>query len=281
MDLVNGAAIALFNVLLIPLEALGDEFSLVVTSGVFGILALYVFKHISYQKGIKGTKNRIKGHLIEIRIYQDDLVVVARSVVKILMRNFQYLGLNFGPFVPLAIPFVIVASQMVVRYGFDPIPVEEPGRQYLAGQGVTLEVELEPEAVGGLQVILPEGLRALSPLTRTRSDGRAFQEFVATAEGEWDVRLVLADGTEVVKKVYTGEHVPRAMQPERVSSFWSAWLWPAEDTLAGTSITRVAIVYPERELAYMPDGPFGIIITLIVASMAFGFAMLKPLGVQI
>jgi len=285
MNLINRTANALFDLALVPFEAVGAEFSLVMTSGIFGVLALIAFKHISWQKGIKGTKDRIKGHLIEIRIYQDDLVVVAASVCKILMRNFQYMALNFGPFVPLAIPFVLVAAQMVTRYGFAPVQLQDPAALTLAGQGNLLQIEMAPghEAeVSELEVLLPEGLRAVSPVVRTRTDGRAFQEFVAVDSGGWDVIIKLGDGTQVTKRIFTGDVEARALQPERVSSFWSAWLWPAEDTLAASpALAHVSFTYPERELAYMPDGPFGVLLALLVASMAFGAAVMKPLGVQI
>ena len=81
---------------------------------------------MSAQRRIKAAKNKIKGHLIEIRIYQDDLAIVGRAIVKVLLRNFQYLGLNLLPFVPLSIPFVIVLAQLVVRYGYAPAAVHGP-----------------------------------------------------------------------------------------------------------------------------------------------------------
>ena len=79
MDAINGFVTKLFNLVLIPLEWMGDELALIVISGVFGVLALIVFKHISNQKGIKKAKDKIKGHMIAIRIYQDDLWVVTRE----------------------------------------------------------------------------------------------------------------------------------------------------------------------------------------------------------
>ena len=55
MNAINGALTALFDLVLKPLEAIGPEFSLTVVSGVFGVLALVIFKYISWQKGIKAT----------------------------------------------------------------------------------------------------------------------------------------------------------------------------------------------------------------------------------
>ncbi|MEL6906100.1 MAG: hypothetical protein AAFP22_11875, partial [Planctomycetota bacterium] len=143
MNAVNRAVTTLFDVLLTPLEAIGDEFALIVVSGVFGVLALVIFKQISWQKGIKATKDKIKAHLIEIRIYQDDLGVVAKAIGKILLRNLQYVTLNFGPFIPLAVPFAFVAAQLVVRYGFEPAPVQQTSALVAAGDGQTLIIEGE------------------------------------------------------------------------------------------------------------------------------------------
>ena len=161
MNSVNRGLTKLFDVSLVPLEALGMELSLILASGIFGVLALIVFKHISSQKGIKRAKDKIKGHMIEIRLYQDDLGIVSKAIGKVLLRNFQYLGFNFAPFVPLAIPFVFVVAQMVVRYGFDPTPVHAEAAPLLAGQGTTLRVELTEARrsdIANLEIVLPEGV---------------------------------------------------------------------------------------------------------------------------
>ena len=285
MDALNRILTATFDALLSPLELLGVVFSLVLVSAVFGVLALIAFKHISWQKGIRAVKDRIKGHMIAIRIYQDDLGVVSRSIAGVLGRNAQYLGLNFGPFVPLAIPFVFVVAQMVVRYGFEPVPVHADPGALLAGQGTTVQVELVPERareVAGLTLELPDGVRAVSPLVRVPSEGRAFVEVVATQPGAHDLTFALADGTRETKRLVAGDESERLMQPERVRSPWLAMLWPAEASFDGDSaFQRIAFVYPESDLGWLPGGPVGVLIVFVVASMAFGFVMLKPLGVSI
>jgi hypothetical protein len=82
MDALNRITTKVFDVLLTPFELLGVELSLILISGLFGIVALLVFKQISWQKGIKGVKDKIKGDMIDIRIYQDDLGVVGGSVAR-------------------------------------------------------------------------------------------------------------------------------------------------------------------------------------------------------
>jgi hypothetical protein len=82
--------------------------------------------------------------------------------------------------------------------------------------------------------------------------------------------------------VTAGEEPQRLMQPERVSSFFSSWLWPAEPTFAAESpIGSVSFEYPERDLGFFPGGPFGVLLIFFLASILFGVAILKPLNIQI
>jgi len=294
MNALNRLLTAAFDVVLWPLEKLGAATALIVVSGVFGVLALLAFKYISWQKGIKAAKDRIKGHMIEIRLYQDDLVVVGKAVSKVLGRNLQYLALNFGPFIPLAIPFVFVAAQFVVRYAYDPLPVTAAEVRLLPGQGTLVEVQLARGRFAdarALTVELPAGVRALSPLVRAPSEGRAFIEVVATAPGVHELAFALPDGARATKSLVAGVDAPRKLQPRRVSvrdwyrvddpDHWPA-LWPAEPAFASDSPFRaIALTYPHRDLGWLPDGELGILITFVLASMAVGFLALKPLGVQI
>ncbi len=287
MNALNGALTWFFDLALWPFELLGDIVALLVVSGVFGVLALIAFKHISWQKGIKSAKDRIKGHMIEIRIYQDDLVTVGQAVGKILFRNLQYVGLNFGPFIPLAIPFGFVAAQFVVRYAYDPLPITAADESVMAGRGTLIEVELKSAhraAIADLNILLPDGVRAVSPLVRAPSDGRAFQEIVATAAGRHEIVFELPGGVRETKLLVAGDEPIRYMQPLRVSSsnLLMAMLYPAEPGFDGDSpFALVTIPYPHRQLPWMPDGEIGILTVFILASMVVGFAALKPLGVQI
>lgn len=287
MNAVHRILSAIFDVLLMPLERMGDLAALVLTSGVFGIIALLIFKQISWQAGIKAAKNKIKGHMIAIRLYQDDLAIVFKSVLMVLLRNFQYLGLNFGPILPLFLPFVLIASQLVVRYGFDPLEVSDPAtvQELLPGRGSTLELHMksaQAAEVGGLTVDLPPHLVALSPLARNARDGIAVLEFAAIAEGTGDI-LFLVNGSPVGTKSVTAGKVPeRKMQPERVSSFLSSWLWPAEPTFpADSPIDSVSFEYPARDFGFLPGGPGGVLLIFFLASILFGVAILKPLNIQI
>jgi hypothetical protein len=286
VNAINRVVTRLFDLALAPLSFLGPELTLVVVSGVFGILALILFKFISAQRAIKSTKDKIKAYMIEIRIYQNDLAVVSKAVGRVLLLNFKYLGLNFGPFLPLMVPFAFVAAQLVCRFGFAPLPLRYAEREELLPGAATV-VELELQAgqaalLAGLTIELPEHLKETQPLLRNSSAGKAWFEFLPAAAGNGSLTLKLADGSLVHKQVATGlEPPPGLMSPERASSWFSALLYPAEDSLAGTPFARISFVYPNRELRYMPDGPLGVLVTFVLVSMAFGFLALKPLKITI
>lgn len=294
MNALNALLNKVFDLALAPLELLGAAAALIVVSGVFGVLALYVFKYISWQAGIKSAKDRIKGHMIEIRLFQDDLRIVLRAVGMVLVRNTQYLGLNFGPILPLAIPFAFLTAQFVVRYAYDPLPVVAADARLLPGQGTLIEVQLADGRwgeAGGLTLELPEGLRVLSPLVRAPGVGRAWVEVAPAAAGVHEIAFALPSGERGTKQVVVGDAAPRVLQPRRVSTrdwyrlddpnHWPV-LWPAEPAFASDSAFRsIALSYPKRDLGWLPGGELGILITVVVASMVVGAAAIKPLGVQI
>ena len=285
MNALNSITTKVFDLLVKPLSFLGPEMVIVLLSGLFGIVALIVFKFISYQKGIKATKDKIKAGMIEIRLYQNDLGIVSKAIGKVLGRNVQYLGLNFGPFIPLSIPFVLAAAQLVCRFAFAPIPEWEEHREWLPGRGTVIEIEMkegEEARVADLELVLPDTLEVKQPLMRNAAAGKAWIEVVPVASGTKDIELNLPGGVSATKQIATGDAPPPPlMAPERVSNFWKAWLYPAEPTFKGTPFGEVTFVYPERELRWMPDGPIGVLISFVVASILFGLLILKPLGIQI
>lgn len=285
MNALNHVVTAVFDVLLWPLEKLGPAYALVIVSGVFGVLALVAFKYISNQRAIARAKDKIKAHLIEIRIYADDPRLVSRAIGKTLLRNLQYLVLNLLPFIPLSIPFTFVVAQCVVRYAFAPIALHASDAGLLAGQGTTVSITLKREfaaQIAGLTLRYPAGLRAVSPLVRNAIDGRAWQEIVAPASGLYVIECALADGTRATKLLAAGDVAPRMLQPERGSGFWSGLLWPAEDTFEPESpFANIAFVYPDSDLGWLPSGAGGVLIVFVLSSMLFGVLALKPFKIQI
>ncbi len=288
MGAVNRVVSSILDVVLAPFELLGIELALVLVSALFGILAILAFKYLSWQKGIKDVKGKIKGHMIAIRIYQDDLGIVFSSVIKVFLRNLQYLGLNLVPLLPLSAPFALILAQFVVRYAYAPLPVDDSGvaRQgALRRRGTLIEVRMkegQEAEVSRLKIRLPDGLQARSPLVRNSAKGVTFIEIGATSPLKGVIEFSIDGQVVGTKDVVAGGEPTRKMQPERVAGFWSSWLWPAEDPFGEDSpLELVRFVYPDRELVFLPEGRAGVLLTFFLSSILFGLAVLKPLGVQI
>ncbi len=289
MNSVNRLMSILFDVLLTPFELLGTETGLILLSGLFGIVCLIIFKFISWQGGIKSVKDKIKGNMIAIRIYQDDLVVVFQSVVSVVLRNFQYLALNFGPILPLLAPFALVLAQFVVRYGYDPLDVvtEQQAAAMMSGEGTSIEIKLKRGFEGDasqMTVELPDGLRSITPVVRSASEGEIYLEVAAVKSFSGEIQVRLGDAIIATKAVVAGDERTRRMQPVRVSNFWESWLYPAEDAFAADCpVESISFAYPARQLniPLMPPGEAGILLIFLIASMLFGVAVLKPLNITI
>ena len=284
MNALNQATTAVFDWLLWLPEQLGRVFALCFASAVFGVFALWVFKQVSPQRRIKEAKERIKAHLIEIRIWQDDLRIVGIAIGKVLGRNLQYLALNLTPFLPLFLPFALVVAQFVVRYGFAPVPTTPPGMERLAGAGTTIDIELaatHASRVGELVLVLPPGVEQVSPLVVNARDGRAFVEVVARESGVHELAFEL-DGARATKLLAAGAVAPRTIQGERGTGCVDALLWPAEPAFdEGSPFVRIRHAQPDADLGFLPGGPGGIVLSFLVLSMLAGALAIKPLKVQI
>jgi len=285
MDFVNGLSSSAFSLMMSAIGWMGWLGALAFASAVFGILALLVFKQISFQGGIKGVKDKIKGAMIEIRLYQNDLAIVTKAVGKVLGRNVQYMALNFGPMLPLFVPFGLVAAQMVVWFGFVPIPVWNANRgEWMPGKGHEIVATLDEDARGqvrDIEVALPDTLELKSPIVRNERKGVIAFEVIAVAAGDAEIVFTFPDGTTDTKQIVTGDAHDGPLSGIRGSSFEDQLLWPSEGSYADSPLHQVKFDYPARSLPWMIDGPLGIIGYFLVFSMIAGVAILKPLNIQI
>ena len=126
MTAFNAIVSAVFTRILAPFGA-GRAWSawldIVLWSVLGGIVALLVYKRVSNQKGIARAKNDIKVHLLEIRLYNEDILGVFTATLKIVARNALYIGHNLLPMVVMFVPMMAILFQLEAHYAFAPLPV--------------------------------------------------------------------------------------------------------------------------------------------------------------
>jgi hypothetical protein len=117
----NAITSAVFDVILAPFGHRAMWFDLLFWPILAGVVALLIYKAVSNQAGIADAKRRITVHLLEVRLYRDDLLGVLKSTALGLAQNARYLGYNVLPMLVMFVPMTIILVQLVANYAYDPL----------------------------------------------------------------------------------------------------------------------------------------------------------------
>ena len=275
MKTFNAVSSAIFDLLFAPFAGSLAWVSVVVWSLLFGVVALVVYKYVSNQKGIEKAKNDIKVHLLEIRLFKEDILGVVSSTLKILWKNSIYIAHNLLPMVVMIVPFLAIMTQLVSHYAFDPI---EPGSVQVLQ--VKVDREAAPDlALADVSLVLPAGVSLDAPPVRMGGTGEIAWRLRVEQPGDHELAIHLGERVET-KGLYAGGE-PRKMPVMRTKS-WEGFLYPGEAGLDSDSpMYSAKLSYPERELPVIPSGEFGILLTVLVVSLAAGFALKGVFGVTL
>lgn len=271
MNTFNSITSAVFDLLLGWFGSASAWVDILLWSGLGGVVALIVYKHVSNQKGIERAKNDIKVHLMEIRLFQDDLPGVFASTGKILVKNALYIGHNIMPMLVMLVPMMAIIVQLVANYGLAPI---EPGRVEM----LTASLDRSQSDVRAVDVRLelPAGIELVD---RVRAKDDIAWTLRLVEPGDHVARIHVGD--EVIEKRIAVGGEPRKVPVMRTKSL-EGLLYPGEAGLAATSaVADVRIAYPVRDLGWLPGGEVGIVGTVFVLTLVVGFAFKGVFGVTL
>jgi hypothetical protein len=94
-------------------------------SVVSGIVSALVFHWCSDRAAVRRAMNLILAHMLELRLFLDEPIVVLRAQLSLLRANVQLLRLMLLPAVILAIPSILLVQQLNTIYGRAPLRVGE------------------------------------------------------------------------------------------------------------------------------------------------------------
>ena len=297
--LFSGAMTWLFDVILWPFRSLSPWWSIVVVSLLTGIAMLWLFGKISNQSAIRVVRDNIRGNLIGIRLFGDDLGLLLRLQARIFKQTLVYLGYAAAPLVLMIVVIIPILIQLELRFAYRPLhegEVTVVSVRVADSAGPPEEVEID----------VPEGLVVETPPVRIasldddelrRADGtpewllKLLGPLLQSGEGEisWRVRAespghheltVRIDGEEVQKDVVVGngwEPVP----VKRSTGAWSTLAHPGEPPIRGSGpIRSIEVLYPEGSISLF-GWDMHWIIPFFVLSLVFAFALRGPMGVEI
>lgn len=234
----NDIMCAFFDALCIPFASLHPWWGISGLSLLTGIVMLLVFRLTSDQEAIRRVKNRIKAHILEIRLYGDDLSLMLDAQKSILRQTLAYMRYSAPSMIFLIVPVVLIMIQLSLWYDRHPV---RPGESVIItaafADGAPLHEQIALRA--------PEGLVVETPPVRIPEKNEVLWRIKGVHNGAYDLALESNSGV-VTKQVVVSESRARLSVRRVASSFWQCLLYPGERSI--TPETQVAYI----EVAYRP-----------------------------
>lgn len=288
MSLLNAALRAVFDVALRPFAALPPIVPVTVVALVSGIFALLVYRWTSNQTAIAAVKRRLFGHLLEVRLFNDDLRAVLAAQLRLLRENLTYLRLNLVPLLWMIVPFMLLIAQLQFHYGYEGLEV---------GERTLLVVDLaaaDPAVAGGeeaaprppIEVEAPPGVAVETAGVWVPSLRQVVWRLRADEPGRHEL-VVRADGGAFTKSLFVAEpeggaRWVRRSPTRRKAATLDQLLYPAEPSLPrGGPIERIDVQYATASISFF--GLFDVhwLIAFFILSLAFAFALRNRFGVTL
>ncbi len=272
---VNSALNRFFDFLFSPFQSLDPWFGMLALSALTAGLMLFVYRHFSNQAAIKTTKNRIKAHLLELRLFKDNPRATWSAQAQILLCNFRYLGYSLRPLAVMFIPLLLVLVQLHFRFGYESLQVGKPVilKVKLADSARTMKIEASLKA--------PSFMAVETPPLRLEQEGEINWRLRALSPGQGLIHVLL-DGNDFEKTVIVAAKSIRRISTLRVrKSFLPELLYPSEKPLPrSSSVESIEIGYPARKMTF-----FGLrlhwLIVFFVFSLFFALALKRPFKVEV
>ena len=208
-----------------------------------GVLMPVVFGYVSDQRSIRLEKDRIKAHLLAVRLYPGQLSVVLRSYAQTMWGTLRYLRLILKPMVYLALPLTLLIAREDLHLGLRPFAPSEPFL-FTVHTATT-------QQVNELRLIAPPEVAITAPAVHSPGDREVTWRLNATREGNYALTAELK-GKRYEKAVVISEKM-RRVSPQRLRGNWWARLFlSGESALPKESgIESMELRYPEREIPFL------------------------------
>jgi uncharacterized membrane protein (DUF106 family) len=240
MQWLNRILSTALDLMLLPFRSLDPLWALTVVSLISGLFFLLIFKWTSDQDALFQSKQKVKAHLLELRLFGSDMVLTLRAQRDLLMANLRYLSHTLKPMLVMLIPVVLLLVQIEARYARRPLDV---------GDTTLLRVSLAADAPSGTRptLELPEGVVMDGPPLRIPSQREVNWRLRVEAPGIHRVRI-LVDQNSVYKLLYAGDGLFPISDHIRQSSL-ASMAQAAEPPLdPAARVQSVSLDHPEREL---------------------------------
>lgn len=235
------------------------------------VLLLWVFRLTSRPARIRRARQRLLAHLLEMRLFGDEPLLVLKAQGRFLRDNFLYLGWVAVPVVCSGLVLLPLFAQMERYYASAPLV---PGRPALFSIQIPGPIDFgQPPPV--LQA--PPGLRVETPVVRIAAENRYVWRISAETEVSGVLRAVFPRGA-VEKSVEAG-WAPRPVTPLRPSTLAGLLLHPGEPRLDERLALSAEIEYPSTSLP-LAGFQFHWAVLLLLVSLPVALLLKRRFGVE-
>ncbi len=277
MSSINYIINSFFDIFFYPFRSVDSIYGLLAISLLTAIIALPIFKYTSNQVEIQRVKSRIMGHLLELRLYKDDIRVVISAQINILKHNMVYLRYTLKPLMFMMIPIVVIIIHTAVRYEYRPL---RPGESALVKISLSDKKNLSAKN-DKIVLNVPLGLSIETPPLRIDDGKETYWRIKAEREGVFNLGLKVHNNMKVTKKVYVSDKLTR-LSPERLKEgFINSFFHPGETSLLdGTGLESIRVSYPPAKIKIFGYNIHWLILFFII-TLIFGFILMNPLNVRL
>jgi hypothetical protein len=275
MQFVNLLMNGLFAFFFLPFHTLDPWVGMIFISLLTGLLMLFIFRWTSNQAGIRQVKDKIKAHLLELRLFKDSMDVTLRAQGQILRANLRYIAYSTKPMLVMIVPLLLILAQLNAWFGYRALDVGEA-----ALLKVKLEAGMDPLELEWKLETSP-GVAVETPPLRIEQEREIDWRIRARSAGEFKVILKMGEQSASKKVVVAGPPLAR-VSPLRVKrSLWREFFNPGEKPLpASFPVESIEVIYAARRLNVL-----GVRLHWLIAyfglSIIFGFALKRPFKVEI
>ena len=237
----------MFDLLMWPFRSLDPVWSLLLLSFAAGIVILVIFRYTSDQKGIKETKNKVKAHLLEIRIFKDNLAIQFSAQKRLLFHNLIYMKHAVKPLLFLIIPVGLLILQMDSWYGQKPL---RPGESTIFS--VTL-ADIAPDNIPtDVSVEADEGLMVETPVVRIKETGELNWRVRAKEVGVHQLKVKMGERI-FQKNIIVANGSLTRISPLSVSAgLWKSIFSPGVKSLPKNPLLKeIQVNYPSRSVEFL------------------------------
>jgi len=288
MSFVNAVLRAVFDAALGPFAALSPIVPVTLVALLSGVFALLVYRWTSNQEALAAVKRRLFAHLLEVRLFNDDLRAVLAAQLRLLRENLTYLRLNLVPLLWMIVPFMLVIAQLQFHYGYE--GVEVGGRTLLVVDLAATDSE-DAAAVGAeprppIEIEVPPGVAVETDGVWIPSLRQVVWRLRAEEPGDHEL-TVSTGGEAFTKSLFVadpegGARWVRRSPTRRRAAILDQLLYPAEPSLPrGGPVERIDVQYAAASISFF--GLFDVhwLIAFLVLSIALAFALRNRFGVTL